>query len=43
MELAEQLARRGASDSLVRAIGGDEAVEKLRGVEEGETGDPSPA
>jgi hypothetical protein len=30
-ELAEQLARRGASESLIRAAGGDEAVEKLVG------------
>jgi len=45
IQLAEQLARRGASESLVRAIGGDEAVEKLMGidVEEQETGEPSPA
>jgi hypothetical protein len=28
-ELAEQLARRGASESLIRAAGGEEAVEKL--------------
>jgi hypothetical protein len=28
-ELAEQLARRGASESLIRMAGGDEAVEKL--------------
>lgn len=42
--LAEQLARRGASESLVRAIGGDEAVEKLLGIEaeEKESGEPSP-
>lgn len=46
LKLAEQLARRGASESLVRAIGGDEAVEKLMGVEKTEveeTRDPSPA
>lgn len=30
-DLAEQLALRGASESLVRAVGGDEAVEKLMG------------
>jgi hypothetical protein len=28
-ELAEQLARRGASESLIRAVGGEEAVKKL--------------
>lgn len=28
--LAEQMARRGASESLIRAIGGEDAVEKLR-------------
>lgn len=43
-ELAEDLARRGASESLVRAIGGDEAVAKLMDVEEKtEADDPSPA
>lgn len=44
-ELAEQLARRGASEGLVRAIGGEEAVAKLMDVktEKAETGDPSPA
>jgi hypothetical protein len=31
LELAEQLARRGASERLIRAAGGDEAVEKLVG------------
>lgn len=30
-ELAEQLARRGASETLIRAAGGPEAVEKLVG------------
>jgi hypothetical protein len=30
-ELAEQLARRGASERLIRAAGGEEAVEKLLG------------
>jgi hypothetical protein len=30
IDLAEQLALRGASESLVRAVGGDEAVEKLK-------------
>lgn len=34
IELAEQMARRGASESLVRAIGGDEAVAKMVDVEE---------
>jgi hypothetical protein len=31
LELAEQLARRGASERLIRMAGGDEAVEKLVG------------
>jgi hypothetical protein len=31
LELAEQLARRGASEKLIRMAGGDEAVEKLVG------------
>jgi hypothetical protein len=31
LELAEHLARRGASESLIRAAGGPEAVEKLIG------------
>jgi hypothetical protein len=30
-ELAEQLARRGASEALIRAVGGPEAVAKLAG------------
>jgi hypothetical protein len=30
-EMAEQLARRGADEGLIRIVGGDEAVEKLVG------------
>lgn len=30
-ELAEQLARRGASERVIRAVGGPEAVKKLVG------------
>lgn len=40
--LAEQLARRGASESLVRAIGGEEAVARLKG-EEADAGPGNPA
>lgn len=29
LELAEQLARRGGSESLIRAVGGEEAVERF--------------
>lgn len=34
IKLAEQMALRGASESLVRAVGGDAAVEKLMDVDE---------
>lgn len=44
LELAEQLARRGASESLVRAIGGEEALAKLKREEsDAGTGSPTPA
>jgi len=44
IELAEQLARRGASESLVRAMGGDEAVTKFKGKEtDMDTGNPARA
>jgi len=31
LELAEQLARRGASETVIRAVGGPDAVERLIG------------
>ena len=34
LKLAEQMALRGASESLVRAVGGNEAVEKLMSEDE---------
>ncbi|HEX2233708.1 MAG TPA: hypothetical protein VHG69_10130 [Thermoleophilaceae bacterium] len=38
VELAIDLARRGASMALVRAIGGEEAVDLVEEIENGDTG-----